>query len=50
MLLVLGGGIFVSIPFKREGLSEPKAETDAINANHVSIPFKREGLSEHQFV
>ncbi len=37
----------VSIPFKREGLSERK-ETDYSRDPFclVSIPFKREGLSE----
>ena len=36
----------VSIPFKREGLSEPKPEKKSVGRNSVSIPFKREGLSE----
>ena len=39
--------IKVSIPFKREGLSEPDAGTQKkIQVTTVSIPFKREGLSE----
>ena len=37
----------VSIPFKREGLSElRKNETRRGTLDDVSIPFKREGLSE----
>ncbi len=38
---------FVSIPFKREGLSEHESkDASGIRIVHVSIPFKREGLSE----
>ena len=37
----------VSIPFKREGLSELKVtEYPRKSLRKVSIPFKREGLSE----
>ena len=37
----------VSIPFKREGLSEQNLQViQMITTNQVSIPFKREGLSE----
>ena len=37
----------VSIPFKREGVSEPlNMKTTIICGCHVSIPFKREGVSE----
>ena len=36
----------VSIPFKREGLSEPNWEKGLTQSWSVSIPFKREGLSE----
>ena len=37
----------VSIPFKREGLSEPiLLSTQVEDLKIVSIPFKREGLSE----
>ena len=36
----------VSIPFKREGLSEPFLFCSGIQRANVSIPFKREGLSE----
>ena len=38
--------IGVSIPFKREGLSELKRYDEVRPHVHVSIPFKREGLSE----
>ena len=38
----------VSIPFKREGLSEQGGENCwMVVHRRVSIPFKREGLSEH---
>ena len=38
----------VSIPFKREGLSERKSRDWSDGTpGLVSIPFKREGLSEH---
>ncbi len=42
------GCLLVSIPFKREGLSErvDVRRAAAGNGNTVSIPFKREGLSE----
>ncbi len=36
----------VSIPFKREGLSERVIFTETKDGVKVSIPFKREGLSE----
>ena len=36
----------VSIPFKREGLSEPEHTGTDMSIEKVSIPFKREGLSE----
>ncbi len=40
-------GISVSIPFKREGLSELNRITKLLQYfGIVSIPFKREGLSE----
>ena len=39
--------MIVSIPFKREGLSEPEAvDYMLLQGLSVSIPFKREGLSE----
>ncbi len=39
----------VSIPFKREGLSEREDGIEEIRRiTVVSIPFKREGLSEHR--
>ena len=39
--------ITVSIPFKREGLSEQKeTHMSTYQVSRVSIPFKREGLSE----
>ena len=39
---------YVSIPFKREGVSELIREARALEAKYqeVSIPFKREGVSE----
>ena len=37
---------YVSIPFKREGLSERIFFCLVIVVFFVSIPFKREGLSE----
>ena len=40
----------VSIPFKREGLSEPPSQNDIFIFDEVSIPFKREGLSEHEML
>ena len=39
-------GSAVSIPFKREGLSEPGHINKFSQEKIVSIPFKREGLSE----
>ena len=36
----------VSIPFKREGLSEQLVNKPLRIVTFVSIPFKREGLSE----
>ena len=39
-------GLNVSIPFKREGLSELNKDVLDGMAVAVSIPFKREGLSE----
>ena len=39
--------MYVSIPFKREGLSELKRIQPRFDTKEVSIPFKREGLSEH---
>ena len=39
--------VLVSIPFKRDGLSEPVDEPPKNSGvMKVSIPFKREGLSE----
>ena len=38
----------VSIPFKREGLSELKRNNYTCPHRRVSIPFKREGLSERE--
>ena len=45
---LLESGSFVSIPFKREGLSELiLKDSERGFRGFVSIPFKREGLSEH---
>ena len=38
----------VSIPFKREGLSEQGNGIPSEKRKRVSIPFKREGLSEQR--
>ncbi len=44
-------GRTVSIPFKREGLSEQELQEEyEVKVSFVSIPFKREGLSEPRMV
>ena len=41
----------VSIPFKRESVSEPRDTGRYVfDILHVSIPFKRESVSEHTIV
>ena len=41
--------LLVSIPFKREGLPEPRSSVSQVKKSlFVSIPFKREGLPEQK--
>ena len=38
--------VLVSIPFKREGVSQDENEKPSVDTGPVSIPFKREGVSQ----